>query len=389
MRNKSILIIVLSVLLSIILVLSGCTTSPSTTSTDSTSTTSTSSSSTSSPSSSSSSSSASSTSSSTSSLGPITPTTAQPLATITDVVAAAESSVVIINDQISATNAFNQVTTASAAGSGWIIRSDGYVVTNAHVVEGATNIVITLHDGRTIPADNVYTDDVTDLAIVKINATNLPALTVADSSVAKVGDSAIAIGNALGQGTSATAGIVSALHISLSPAPGQLIHDLIQTDAAINPGNSGGPLLNMAAQVIGINSYKVSQEGVEGMGYAININEALPVLNSLIVQGCIVRPYLGIDVYTIDQTIANYYGLAVDQGVLITDVATGSPADNAGLQPGDVITAIDGKAQNDDAAMMDYVNSLKVGQKIEITYYRGTAKDTVTVTLVQSPCTMK
>lgn len=363
MKAKNLYFIGLSVLLSLSLILSGCTRSPAASTTTSNSTTS---------------------STTTNSVIPAV-ATGQPLATITEVVTKAEPSVVDINDQISTTNAFNQPTQAAAAGSGWIIRSDGYIVTNAHVVAGATNIVVSLFDGRTIPADKVYTDTVTDLAIVKINATNLPALAVGDSSVIQIGDGAIAIGNALGQGTSATAGIVSALHISLSPAPGQLIHDLIQTDAAINPGNSGGPLLDMSAQVIGIGSYKVSQTGVEGMGYAISMNEALPILNTLISQGYVIRPYLGIDVYTVDPSVASYYGLAVDQGVLITDVAAGSPAANAGLRPGDVITAIDGKAQTDDATMMDYINSLKVGTKITIEYYRGTVKNTVTVTLVQSP----
>jgi serine protease Do len=311
---------------------------------------------------------------------------AQPaLPTITGVVAKVKQSVVIINDQVASTNIFNQPVQAAAAGSGWIIRTDGYIVTNAHVVQGATNIVITLNDGRTIPADKVYADAVTDLAIVKINAQNLPALSTGDSATLQVGDWVVAIGNALGQGTSATKGIVSALNISLSPAPGQLEHGLIQTDAAINPGNSGGPLVNMAGQVVGISSYKISQTGVEGMGYVISIDDALPVLNTLINTGLIVRPYLGADVFTIDATISAYYGLSVTQGVLITNVAAGSPAEKAGLQPGDVVTVVDGKNETDDAAMMDYINSLKVGQKIDITYYRGKNKNTVTITLVQAP----
>jgi serine protease Do len=284
MRHNIIIRIGLSLLLALLLVFSACTKAPATTSPATTSDA---------------------TSSSVNSLATTT-TAAQPLSTITQVVAKVEPSVVIINDQISTTNAFNQTTQAAAAGSGWIIRTDGYIVTNAHVVAGATNIVITLTDGRTLPAEKVYTDTITDLAIVKVNATNLPALIVGDSSTLHIGDGAIAIGNALGQGTSATAGIVSALHISISPAPGQLMHDLIQTDAAINPGNSGGPLVDMSAQVIGISSYKVSQVGVEGMGYAISINEAIPILNTLISTGFIVRPYLGTSVFTVDQTVASY-----------------------------------------------------------------------------------
>jgi serine protease Do len=358
MRRKILTNSVLSLLLTSILILSACTqkastTSPSTPFTSNSITT------------------------SVSVIQPVLPT-------ITEVVAKVRQSVVIINDQVATTNIFNQTVQAQAAGSGWIIRSDGYIVTNAHVVEGATNVVVTLNDGRTIPADKVYADTVTDLAIIKINAQNLPALATGDSSNLQIGDWVVAIGNALGQGTSATKGIVSAQGVSLSPAAGQLIHDLIQTDAAINPGNSGGPLVNMAGQVIGIDSYKISQVGVEGMGYAISINEALPILNTLISTGFIVRPYLGTSVYTVDQMVAAYYRLGVNQGVLITDVASGSPADIAGLKPGDVITVIDGKNQTDDATMMDYINSLKVGQKIDITYYRGSNKNTVSVTLIQT-----
>jgi len=311
---------------------------------------------------------------------------AQPvLPTITDVVAKVKPSVVAINVDITTYNIFNQPVQAQGAGSGWIIRSDGYIVTNNHVVEGATKVEVTLSDGRTFPADNIYTDPVTDLAVIKINAQNLPSISTGDSSILSVGDWVVAIGNALGQGISATKGIVSALGISLSESPGQTLHNLIQTDAAINPGNSGGPLVNTAGQVVGIDSLKISQVGVEGMGYAINISEALPIINTLISTGYVVRPWLGISVFTVDQTVAAFYRLGVSKGVLITDVATSSPADKAGLRAGDVITAIDGKEQTDDGALMDYINSLKVGQTIQITYYRGNAQNTVSVTLAESP----
>lgn len=307
------------------------------------------------------------------------------LPTITDVVARVKPSVVAITDQVTTYNIFNQPVQAQGAGSGWIIRNDGYIVTNNHVVEGATNIVVTLNDGRTLSADKVYTDPFTDLAVIKINAQNLPALGTGDSSGLSVGDWVVAIGNALGQGISATKGIVSALGISLSESPGQTLNNLVQTDAAINPGNSGGPLVNMAGQVIGINSIKISQVGVEGMGYAISINEALPVIETLINTGYVVRPWLGINVFAVVPMVAAFYHLGVDKGVLITDVTTGSPADKAGLRPGDVITAIDGKEQTDDGAFMQLINSLKIGQQIEITYWRGSAENTVSVTLAESP----
>jgi serine protease Do len=307
------------------------------------------------------------------------------LPSITQVVAKVKPSVVAINVEVTTYDIFNRPVQQQGAGSGWVIRSDGYIVTNNHVVEGADKVVVTLDDGRNFPADKVSDDPVTDLAVVKINAQNLPALTTGDSSSLNVGDWVVAIGNALGQGISATKGIVSALKISLSESPGQVLHDLIQTDAAINPGNSGGPLVNMAGQVIGITSLKVSQVGIEGMGYAINIGEALPIINTLIDTGRVLRPWLGISVYTVDQMVAAFFNLKVDSGVLITDVASGSPADNAGLRPGDVITAIDGQDQTDDAALMDYINSLQIGQKIEITYYRGSVQSTVSVTLAENP----
>lgn len=307
------------------------------------------------------------------------------LPTIAEVVANVKPSVVAINVEITTYNIFNQPTQTEGAASGWIIRSDGYIVTNNHVVQGADNVTITLNDGRAFPADEIYTDPFTDLAVVKVNAQNLPALGTGDSSELSVGDWVVAIGNALGQGTSATTGIVSALGISLSESPGQTLHNLVQTDTAINPGNSGGPLVDMTGQVIGITSIKVAQIGVEGMGYAISINQAMPVINTLITTGYVMRPWLGISVYTVDQSVATFYRLGVDKGVLITDVASGSPADKAGLRPGDVITAIDGKEQVYAGALMDYINSLEIGQKIGITYYRGNVQNTASVTLVQSP----
>jgi serine protease Do len=307
------------------------------------------------------------------------------LPSIVDVVAKARPSVVSIDVDVTTYNRFNQPVQQQGAGSGWIMRSDGYIVTNNHVVEGATNITVTLDDGRTFPADKTFTDPVTDLAVVKINAQNLTALDIGDSSKLQVGEWVVAIGNALAEGISATQGIVSALGISISASPGQTLQDLIQTDAAINPGNSGGPMVNMAGEVVGITSLKVSQVGVEGMGYAMSINQAIPVLNTLVSTGSVIRASLGVSVYTVDSQVAAFYNLGVNKGVLITDVAAGSPGDKAGLRAGDIITAIDGKEQLEDSAMMDLINSLKIGQTIKVTYYRGNALNTVSATLVASP----
>jgi len=166
--------------------------------------------------------------------------------TISTVVAEARPSVVSINVEITTYDYFNQPVKEEGAGSGWIIKSDGYIVTNNHVVADSDNVTVTLNDGRVFQTETVSTDSLTDLAVIKIDATGLTALPVGDSSKLLVGDGVVAIGNALGQGISATAGIVSATDVSLDASPGQTLLGLIQTDAAINPGNSGGPLVNMA-----------------------------------------------------------------------------------------------------------------------------------------------
>ncbi len=196
------------------------------------------------------------------------------------VVGKARPSVVAITTEIPV-NFFGRRFTQEGAGSGWIIDAGGLIVTNNHVIEGANTVTVTLEDGRTFPAVAISTSASADLAVIKINTGNLPALQIGDSSQLQVGEWVLAIGNALGLGTSATKGIVSALGVSLDGS-GDNLSDLIQTDAAINPGNSGGPLLNMAGQVVGINSAKISQVGVEGMGYAISVNEAKPIIDQLI-----------------------------------------------------------------------------------------------------------
>jgi serine protease Do len=197
------------------------------------------------------------------------------------VIAEVRPSVVAITTEVPV-RFFGRQFTQEGAGSGWIIDENGLIVTNSHVVEGARKVTVTLEDGRTFPAESVSTDSVADLAVIKINAQDLPALKIGGSSEMQVGEWVVAIGNSLGLGISATKGIVSALGVSISTSPGESLDNLIQTDAAINPGNSGGPLVNLLGQVVGINSVKVSQVGVEGMGYAISIDEAEPIIDGLI-----------------------------------------------------------------------------------------------------------
>ncbi|MFC1864801.1 S1C family serine protease [Chloroflexota bacterium] len=314
------------------------------------------------------------------------PTVQQPaLPTITEVVAKVKPSVVAINVEIVTYDIFSRPTTGEGAGSGWITSEDGYIVTNNHVVGDAEKVTVIMEDGSSYIAEQVKTDSMTDLAVVKINANNLPAAKVGDSSKLEVGEWVVAIGNALGEGTSATVGVVSAIDVSVSASPGQTLHGLIQTDAAINPGNSGGPLVNMAGEVIGIDSIKVAQVGVEGMGYAISINQAMPIINELIKTGYIVRPWLGIGVYTVDNFVASMYNLTVDKGVLITEVADGSPAAKAGLEAGDVITMIEEKEIASVDELLTLLNTYKIGQTVKITFWRGGVENIASVTLGERP----
>jgi serine protease Do len=311
--------------------------------------------------------------------------TLTPIPDFVSVIAKVRPSVVAITTEVSGYSIFGSSYTQQGAGSGWIIDSGGLIVTNNHVVEGAQSITVTLEDGRTYQAETVHTDPVADLAIVKINAQNLPALQVGDSSQLNVGEWVVAMGNSLGMGISATKGIVSALGVSLSISAGETLSDLIQTDAAINPGNSGGPLVNLQGEVVGINSAKVAQVGVEGMGYAISIKEAKPIIDQLIQKGYVVRPYLGVSTYTVDQLVAFRYRLGVDKGVLVTQVGSGSPADKAGIRQGDVITAIEDNEISDVNGLIQAINSCQIGQKIKVTYWRGNAQNTTYATLVESP----
>ncbi|MBA7689429.1 putative serine protease HtrA [subsurface metagenome] len=309
------------------------------------------------------------------------------LPSIADVVAKVKPSVVAINTEVITYDFFNRPYTQEGAGSGWIIDKSGIIITNNHVIEGAESITVILDDGRTFPVDinTVATDPLTDLAILKIDAENLPAVSVGDSNKLRVGDWVVAIGNSLGERISATNGIVSAVGVSLSVSSGQTLYDLVQTDAAINPGNSGGPLVNMFGEVIGITSVKIAEVGVEGMGYAISSNSALPIIEDLVTMGYVIRPWLGVVLYTVDEVVATRFGLAVNQGTLITEVLPNSPADEAGLEPGDVTVSFDGKEVTNTDDLIQAIRASQIGQEIEITYWRDETKYTTYATLIESP----
>ncbi len=314
-----------------------------------------------------------------------------PLPSIADVVEKVYPSVVAITTEIVSLDIFLTPRSQSGAGSGWIIDSNGIIVTNNHVVEGAKRITVELYDGRIFETDpsNIYTDPLTDLAVVKINASNLPAAVVGDSTKLRVGDWVIAIGNPLGKGIRAKEGTVSGLKVALEVDRGQTLDDLIETSAAINPGNSGGPLVNMKGQVVGITSAKISGVGVEGMGYAISTNVAMPIIEQLIRQGYVIRPWLGVSLYTVDRYIAMANRLPVDKGVAITYVAPGSPAEKAGLRQLDVIIRFKGKDVATAQEVVEAIRSSKIGDDVEITFVRGNETRTVYARLAQSPPTRR
>ncbi len=305
---------------------------------------------------------------------------------IAAVVARVKPSVVAINTRVPGYSVFTGSYTQEGAGSGWIIGEDGIVVTNNHVVQGAESVTVTLDDGRTFPAEMVRTDPLTDLAVVKIDAKDLPTATIGNSTQLKIGDWVTAIGNSLGMGIGATTGIVSGLGVSISVSAGQTLYDLIQTDAAINPGNSGGPLVNMAGEVIGITSAKISQVGVEGMGYAISSSVAMPIIEKLVKTGYVVRPWLGVEgLLTVDQSVQLYFRLGVDAGVLIRGVTAESPAAKAGLEPGDVVVAFEGKEVNTMEEVRQAIHDSQIGQGVAITFWRGDTQSDTYATLTESP----
>ncbi len=231
----------------------------------------------------------------------------------------------------------------------------------------------------------IGSDSLSDIAILKIDASDLIKLPVGDIAQGRVGTWVIAIGNPLGLGLSATNGIISALDVSLPAAPGQTVDDLIQTDAAINPGNSGGPLLSLKGEVIGINSIKISRAGVEGMGYAISMRTALPVIQDLIRQGYVTRPFLGVSMRDIDQFLMLRFNLPVNEGAFIVEIAQGSPAAIAGLTPGDIIVMFNDTPVINSGQLVQTLHRYRIGETVTITYYQGSEKKTTTTVLVESP----
>jgi serine protease Do len=257
-------------------------------------------------------------------------------------------------------------------GSGFILTADGFVMTNAHVVDGAEEVIVTLTDKREYKARIVGADKRTDVAVVKIEATGLPAVKVGDVSRLKVGEWVMAIGSPFGLENSVTAGIVSAKQRDT----GDYL-PFIQTDVAINPGNSGGPLINMRGEVVGINSQIYSRSGgFMGISFAIPMDEAIRVSEQLRSSGRVTRGRIGVQIGAVSKDVAESIGLGKSQGAMVTGVESGSPADKAGVEAGDIITRFDGKPIEKVADLPRLVGNTKPGTKSAITVFRrGSARD--------------
>ena len=293
--------------------------------------------------------------------------------------------VVGITNKAVARDVFNRTFETEGVGSGVIFKSDGYIITNNHVIAGAKEIIVSLSDGNTITGKLIGTDEMTDIAVVKVDAKDLPTATLGNSDEVVVGEPAIAIGNPMGlefQG-SVTVGVISALNRTLDLNDRRV--KLFQTDAAISPGNSGGALVNADGEVIGINSAKLATNGVEGMGFAIPINTVKTIVNELMDKGYVARPYLGVTIFD-KPTAARYgYQLTLEKGVFVFQVALDSPAGRAGFQRGDIILSIDGTEVNSVTDVRNAVAAHKVGDKVKVLLDREGTQQTVEVTLDEMP----
>lgn len=324
---------------------------------------------------------------------------------ITDVIAETSEAVVgIVNLQTQQQNGmFSRQSTEefveSGTGSGVVYEvteNAAYIITNNHVIEDAQELEVTLYDGQTVSGEIMGTDALTDIAIVKISGNfDIEPVKIGDSSALRSGDQVYAIGNPLGLDLSGTVtqGIVSAVNrsIEVSTSAGEWEIEVIQTDAAINPGNSGGALINANGELVGINSLKVSEDGVEGLGFAIPVNQVTTIVDELTANGKVVRPYVGVGVASLDE-VSPYYLQSlpegITEGVIIGSLDENSAAASAGLEKADIITALNGTVITDPSAFRNYLyTEVTVGDKLTITYYHGGEQRTVEITLTSNQAT--
>jgi len=269
-------------------------------------------------------------------------------------------------------------------GSGVIVSEQGYILTNSHVVEAADEIEVALADTRRAKAKVVGTDPETDLAVLKIDLPKLPSILFGQSDQAHVGDVVLAIGNPFGVGQTVTLGIISAVgrsHLGINT-----FENFIQTDAAINPGNSGGALVDASGHLIGINTAIYSQTGGSmGIGYAIPVSTARQVMEQIIQKGSVTRGWIGVGVQEVTKEIAESFKLGTAGGVLITQVERGGPADKAGVQAGDVLSAVNGKPVADTIAMLNSIATLQPGDEARLRVSRNQAEQELSVTIGRRP----
>ncbi len=306
-----------------------------------------------------------------------------PALSIADVVDQVEPWVVSITVESIVRGLFYDFTDVGA-GSGIIVRPEGYILTNAHVIEAADDIKVHLSNGKTYNAEVTGQDYVTDLAVLKINAENLPTANFSSSPDLRVGDWVLTIGNALALkgGPTVTLGIISALGRTVGTQGGRF-YDLIQTDAAINHGNSGGPLVNLNGDVIGINTAILRQ--AQGIGFATTSSIAKPVVDSLILNGRVIRPFIGLSAHNITPALSNELGLSVSEGLFVTMLLHNSPADKAGIKTGDVIIKIDNHSLTDIGSWFNLMWVYSAGDKMTVSYIRSNQIHETIVELSDTP----
>ena len=312
---------------------------------------------------------------------------------VAQVASQVEPSVVQVNVSGVQTTPFGSQEQQSGLGSGVIYREDGYIVTNSHVVEGAGEVTIAFADGTTEQGEVVGTDPRTDLAVVRVDRNDLPAANFKDNGSPIVGQLAVAIGSPSGFESTVTAGVVSGLNREIPPEltgeaqQAASLVDLIQTDAAISPGNSGGALANRSGQVMGVNvAYLPPQTGAEGIGFAIPSDTAISVADQLIETGAVATPYLGVSLADLSRQDAEQFNLPVDSGAIVTSVEQGAPADDAGLQTEDIITAIDDTPVEDSGDLLAALRDYSPGDTVQITVVQRNGDErTVDLTLGERP----
>ena len=264
-----------------------------------------------------------------------------------------------------------------------IISSDGFIITNNHVVENARDIRVTLAGDREYKAEIIGTDPRSDVALIKVDVDHLPSIAVANSDDLRVGDQVMAIGNPFGVGQTVTLGIVSALGRTIGLID---YENLIQTDASINPGNSGGALVNMRGELIGMNSAILSRDGgSQGIGFAIPTNMAFHIVEALKKDGQVLRAYLGVQPQPVDQSVADYYGMDNPRGVLVASVSDDTPASSAGIEEGDIILRVDEKNIKNPSMLRNVISLSAVGQKVDVAILRDGKEKTLNVKLAVLP----